>query len=77
MSKTYWLIEAPGLRWLSFGGNGSWPHWTADATIALAFHSKSQAEEFLTWMRSADPQRYAFEANLGPAVVTEHMNVED
>ncbi len=79
MSETYYLIEAPGRRWLAFkfSAGACRAFWTEDATVAFRICTKEQADDFRSWMRDADPQRYAFEANLGPAVVTEHMNVED
>ncbi len=71
--KTYWLIEAPGQRWLAFAG---WPYWTTNAAEAFAMCHKDQAEAFLNWVRVSDPRRFSFESSLAPAFISEHMNVE-
>lgn len=73
MSDFRWLIEAPGLRYLSvrkLAGHDF--HWTRDHDAALCFKDQQQADYTLMALRQLAPPLFDFEKTLGNASAVEH-----
>jgi len=70
----FWLIEAPGQRYLSAVkiGNAYAFKWTEDYLRALRFCNSEQADLTMMALRQLDPELFGFAKTLGDAKPTEH-----
>lgn len=73
MTNFSWLIEAPGLNYLSVRKLGKYAFfWTLDHNKALRFFSQEQADMVMMAVRESEPKLWAFAANLGEAKPVEY-----
>jgi hypothetical protein len=69
-----WLVEAPGPNYLGARAIGGFPDffWTSDATKALRFWTKEQADFTAMAVRRMEPRLWDFALTLGDAFPRQH-----
>lgn len=73
MTKSAWLIEAPGKNYLGFfDSEGSYFSWVSEDK-ALRFHSKEDADLFTNCVLCLDKETFFFEKNLSAATSVEYF----
>jgi hypothetical protein len=74
-SKTAWLIEAPGVRYLEAYemSHSCWFRWTTDQNKAIQFVDEKQADMTMMALRQLSPSLFGFAATLGMSRPVEHL----